>query len=133
MKTFKGVVFYEAEDGRIAFAGGLNTRSFWAGGHDEAFRRLLTLQSEDVLDRAFEIQVIEIFPERPEEDSAYFGERRTLSLRSALQKAAVIEDARSMPSVEEINLERANMLAARFGLDLRLEPVAIDTSPSPEF
>lgn len=119
----------------MAFSGGLDKPAFWAADHEEAFRRLVTLQNEEVLDTAFEMQVIEIFPELSERDSGYFGERRTLSLRSALQKSAIIEDARTMPSVEEVNLERANALATQFGLDLRLDqpPAEASPSPSPDF
>lgn len=133
MRNFKGVVFYLNGDGRIGFSGGLDQPDFQAADHHEAFRRLTTLQGQEILDTAFEMQVIEIFPEYSEDDSAYFGEREALNLRSALQKSALIEDASAMRSVEDINLERAHALASEFGLNLRLDLARPDTSPTPDF
>lgn len=120
MKTFKGVIFHSDENGHLAFAGGIDRPSFPAADREEAYRRLLSLHDDEVLDTAFEIQVLEVHPEYSDRDSRYFGERHTLNLRSALLKSAIIEDARKLPALEEIALAKANEVAATYGLDLRL-------------
>lgn len=92
MKTYKGIVFFrKGED--ISYSGGINSDAFEARDQDEAVLELLSRQDQSVEAGAFEAQVLEVDTNFTPHDSEHYGKRHTLSLRSALLKQAMFEQA----------------------------------------